>query len=215
LSVVTDDVNEDVPDVVKVVVAVEDILVVPVLDCDVVAVLVMDVVNEAVPDDVPLVEALVVADDDTVELAVVLADVVMVDDALDEIDVVADEDTVDDCEVVAEDDCEVVADDDCEVVADDDCEVVADDVTEDDPVLDWVDVCVVCLHSKNVPARCRSIASLTRFAVVLHFPASAESIPSSVHPAVPAATPSLKMALPVILLSDAATFLQGAPFPPS
>jgi hypothetical protein len=200
---------------VKVVVAVEDILVVPVLDCDVVAVLVTDVVNEAVPDDVALVEALVVADDDTVELAVVLADVVMVDDALDEIDVVADEDTVDDCEVVAEDDCEVVADDDCEVVADDDCEVVADDVTEDDPVLDWVDVCVVCLHSKNVPARCRSIASLTRFAVVLHFPASAESIPSSVHPAVPAATPSLKMALPVILLSDAATFLQGAPFPPS
>jgi hypothetical protein len=112
-------------------------------------------VADVVTDVEALVVMLVVADDD----CVVVAD----DDA----DVVADDVADVDADVVAEDVCDVVAEDDCEVVADDDCEVVADDVTEDDPVLDWVDVCVVCSHSKKVPSKCPSIPLLIASMVAL------------------------------------------------
>jgi len=100
----------------------------------------------------------------------------------------------------------------------DEADVVADDVTVDDTELVCVEVCVVCSHSRNSPFIYRCIASLSNVTAVLQYVKSAEMNPSIVHVALTLASlpsiPSLKMALPAIVLTAPATVAHCAAVAP-
>ena len=153
--------------------------------------------------------------------------------ANDVIDVVADDETDDDALVEAVDVADDVpvdvtdevtlldADDVTELEADDVADVVADVVTEDVAVLDTelvaVDVCVVCSHSRNAPARYSSMAWFSNKIVSVHPFADPIRYPSNVHDTAASlalATLSPNLAAAAIVFSDAATLSQFDPFPP-